>query len=169
MLLFYLIRRIRITDVVFVRPPGGWRAALWTFTRLRKPSWCSTRWRPQSSGRRGTPWSENAKSVRRRECHTIKYKMSCCSVYSISLSWLNPHVTHLLVGGLCRIRLKSLNSHTDTSSLARKVVEECRLIHPSKLGEVEQLLFYLKNRKIANGSRDVFYSIPQRRAEDTLC
>uniref|UniRef100_A0A671URI7 Kinesin-associated protein 3a n=1 Tax=Sparus aurata TaxID=8175 RepID=A0A671URI7_SPAAU len=41
------------------------------------------------------------------------------------------------------IRLKSLNAHTDTSSLARKVVEECRLIHPSKLREVEQLLFYL--------------------------
>uniref|UniRef100_A0A3P8UMC3 Kinesin-associated protein 3a n=1 Tax=Cynoglossus semilaevis TaxID=244447 RepID=A0A3P8UMC3_CYNSE len=38
------------------------------------------------------------------------------------------------------IRLKSLTSSTDTFSLAQKVVEECRLIHPSKLGEVEQLL-----------------------------
>ncbi|CAL8349759.1 unnamed protein product [Gadus morhua 'NCC'] len=45
------------------------------------------------------------------------------------------------------IRLKSLNSHTDIASLARKVVEECRLIHPSKLLEVEQLLYYLQNRK----------------------
>uniref|UniRef100_A0A4W6D4T1 Kinesin-associated protein 3a n=1 Tax=Lates calcarifer TaxID=8187 RepID=A0A4W6D4T1_LATCA len=45
------------------------------------------------------------------------------------------------------IRLKSLNASTDTSSLARKVMEECRLIHPSKLREVEQLLFYLQNRK----------------------
>uniref|UniRef100_A0A3B4VKD2 Kinesin-associated protein 3a n=1 Tax=Seriola dumerili TaxID=41447 RepID=A0A3B4VKD2_SERDU len=34
------------------------------------------------------------------------------------------------------IRLKSLNANTDISSLARKVVEECRLIHPSKLSEV---------------------------------
>ncbi|CAB1323879.1 unnamed protein product [Coregonus sp. 'balchen'] len=45
------------------------------------------------------------------------------------------------------IRLKSLNANTDIASLARKVVEECRLIHPSKLPEVEQLLFYLQNRK----------------------
>ncbi|KAM9357506.1 kinesin-associated protein 3a isoform 1-T1 [Symphorus nematophorus] len=52
------------------------------------------------------------------------------------------------------IRLKSLNAHTDTSSLARKVVEECRLIHPSKLREVEQLLFYLQNRKQANDNQE---------------
>ncbi|KAK2884067.1 hypothetical protein Q8A67_017704 [Cirrhinus molitorella] len=45
------------------------------------------------------------------------------------------------------IRLKSLNSSTDIASLARKVVEECRLISPSRLPEVEQLLFYLQNRK----------------------
>ncbi|XP_056270038.1 kinesin-associated protein 3a [Pseudoliparis swirei] len=48
------------------------------------------------------------------------------------------------------IRLKSLNAHTDTSSLARKIVEECQLIHSSKLREVEQLLFYLQNRKQSN-------------------
>ncbi|MBN3289540.1 KIFA3 protein, partial [Polypterus senegalus] len=45
------------------------------------------------------------------------------------------------------IRLKSLNANTDIASLARKVVEECKLIHPSKLPEVEQLLFYLQNRR----------------------
>lgn len=45
------------------------------------------------------------------------------------------------------IRLRSLNSSTDISSLARKVVEECKIIHPSKLAEVEHLLLYLKNRK----------------------
>uniref|UniRef100_A0A8C5ARJ4 Kinesin-associated protein 3a n=1 Tax=Gadus morhua TaxID=8049 RepID=A0A8C5ARJ4_GADMO len=55
------------------------------------------------------------------------------------------------------IRLKSLNSHTDIASLARKVVEECRLIHPSKLLEVEQLLYYLQNRK--NGNLDEEASI----------
>uniref|UniRef100_A0A671PLB3 Kinesin-associated protein 3-like n=1 Tax=Sinocyclocheilus anshuiensis TaxID=1608454 RepID=A0A671PLB3_9TELE len=48
---------------------------------------------------------------------------------------------------LKRIRLKSLTSNTDIASLARKVVEECRLISPSRLPEVEQLLFYLQNRK----------------------
>uniref|UniRef100_A0A8C5CKH5 Kinesin-associated protein 3a n=1 Tax=Gadus morhua TaxID=8049 RepID=A0A8C5CKH5_GADMO len=51
----------------------------------------------------------------------------------------------------------SLNSHTDIASLARKVVEECRLIHPSKLLEVEQLLYYLQNRK--NGNLDEEASI----------
>ncbi|XP_045550518.1 kinesin-associated protein 3 isoform X4 [Salmo salar] len=49
------------------------------------------------------------------------------------------------------IRLKSLNTNTDIAALARKVVEECKLIHPSKLSEVEQLLFYLQNRKKASG------------------
>ncbi|XP_037120611.1 kinesin-associated protein 3a [Syngnathus acus] len=48
------------------------------------------------------------------------------------------------------IRLKSLNANTDTSSLARKVVEECHLIHPSKMNEVEQLLFYLQTRRQSN-------------------
>uniref|UniRef100_A0A7N6BY72 Kinesin-associated protein 3b n=1 Tax=Anabas testudineus TaxID=64144 RepID=A0A7N6BY72_ANATE len=53
------------------------------------------------------------------------------------------------------IRLKSLNSNTDISSLAQKVVEECRLIHPSKLREVEQLLFYLQHRKQSNGIEEL--------------
>ncbi|XP_022608745.1 kinesin-associated protein 3-like [Seriola dumerili] len=52
------------------------------------------------------------------------------------------------------IRLKSLNANTDISSLARKVVEECRLIHPSKLSEVEQLLFYLRSRKQPNDNQE---------------
>ncbi|MBN3302304.1 KIFA3 protein, partial [Amia calva] len=52
------------------------------------------------------------------------------------------------------IRLKSLNANTDIASLARKVVEECKLIHVSKLGEVEQLLYYLQNRRHTPSSRD---------------
>uniref|UniRef100_A0A672SWK9 Kinesin-associated protein 3b n=1 Tax=Sinocyclocheilus grahami TaxID=75366 RepID=A0A672SWK9_SINGR len=47
----------------------------------------------------------------------------------------------------CNIRLRSLNASTDISALARKVVEECKVIHPSKLAEVEHLLLYLQNRK----------------------
>ncbi|XP_017311794.1 kinesin-associated protein 3a isoform X1 [Ictalurus punctatus] len=47
------------------------------------------------------------------------------------------------------VRLKSLNASTDIGSLARKVVEECKLISPSKLPEVERLLFYLQNRNSA--------------------
>ena len=45
------------------------------------------------------------------------------------------------------IRLKSLNSSTDITSLASEVIAKCKLIHPSKLAEVEQLLYYLQNRK----------------------
>ncbi|OXB84249.1 UNVERIFIED_CONTAM: hypothetical protein H355_007132 [Colinus virginianus] len=52
------------------------------------------------------------------------------------------------------IRLKSLNANTDVASLARKVVEECKLIHPSKLAEVEQLLYYLQNRRDASAGKE---------------
>ncbi|MEQ2177607.1 Kinesin-associated protein 3 [Goodea atripinnis] len=59
------------------------------------------------------------------------------------------------------IRLKSLNADTDTSSLAQKVVEECHLIHQSKLPEVEQLLFYLQNRKQTNDYQEKKSISPQ--------
>ncbi|XP_062872620.1 kinesin-associated protein 3b [Trichomycterus rosablanca] len=49
------------------------------------------------------------------------------------------------------IRLRSLNAGTDVHSLARKVVEECKLIPLSKLAEVEHLLFYLQNRRTPSG------------------
>ena len=45
------------------------------------------------------------------------------------------------------IRLKSLNNQTDIATLANEVITKCKLIHPSKLPEVEQLLYYLQNRK----------------------
>ncbi|XP_057335526.1 kinesin-associated protein 3 [Microplitis mediator] len=46
------------------------------------------------------------------------------------------------------IRLKSLNADTNVSLLAKEVMEKCSLIHESKLHEVEQLIYYLQNRKI---------------------
>ncbi|NWH56589.1 KIFA3 protein, partial [Geococcyx californianus] len=52
------------------------------------------------------------------------------------------------------IRLKSLNANTDIASLSRKVVEECKLIHPSRIGEVEQLLYYLQNRRDATVGKE---------------
>ncbi|KAM9435104.1 kinesin-associated protein 3a [Clarias gariepinus] len=52
------------------------------------------------------------------------------------------------------VRLKSLNASTDIGSLARKVVEECKLISPSKLPEVERLLFYLQNRKSSTDKKE---------------
>lgn len=45
------------------------------------------------------------------------------------------------------IRLKSLNADTNVTLLAKDVIEKCSLIHESKLHEVEQLIYYLQNRK----------------------
>ncbi|KAG5315033.1 KIFA3 protein, partial [Pseudoatta argentina] len=45
------------------------------------------------------------------------------------------------------IRLKSLNADTNVSLLAKEVMEKCSLIHESKLHEVEQLIYYLQNRR----------------------
>ncbi|KAG7200321.1 hypothetical protein KM043_017783 [Ampulex compressa] len=45
------------------------------------------------------------------------------------------------------IRLKSLNADTNVALLAREVMEKCSLIHESKLHEVEQLIYYLQNRR----------------------
>ncbi|CAL1579382.1 unnamed protein product [Knipowitschia caucasica] len=45
------------------------------------------------------------------------------------------------------IRVKSLSPTTDVAALAKKVVEECKLIPASYLPHVEQLLYYLQNRK----------------------
>ncbi|XP_078687580.1 kinesin-associated protein 3-like isoform X3 [Branchiostoma floridae x Branchiostoma belcheri] len=47
------------------------------------------------------------------------------------------------------IKVKHLNQNSNIALLAREIVEKCKLIHPSKLPEVEQLLYYLQNRKDA--------------------
>lgn len=45
------------------------------------------------------------------------------------------------------IHLKSLGSNTNCQLLAKEVVAKCNLIHPSKLAEVEHLIYYLQSRK----------------------
>lgn len=45
------------------------------------------------------------------------------------------------------IRLDSLTAHTDPASLAREVIEKHDFIHKSHLADVEQIIFYLKNRQ----------------------
>lgn len=40
-----------------------------------------------------------------------------------------------------------MNATTNIAKLASEVIEKCKLIHPNKLPEVEQLLYYLQNRK----------------------
>lgn len=43
--------------------------------------------------------------------------------------------------------MKALNKSTDVAALAREVVDKCDLIHKSQLSDVEQIIYYLKNRK----------------------
>ena len=59
----------------------------------------------------------------------------------------NSRITNELNSSQHRIRLKSLNANTNISALAKEIIEKCKLIHPTKLPEVEQLLYYLQNRK----------------------
>uniref|UniRef100_A0A8C4DES3 Kinesin-associated protein 3 n=1 Tax=Dicentrarchus labrax TaxID=13489 RepID=A0A8C4DES3_DICLA len=52
-----------------------------------------------------------------------------------------------LLASYLYIRVKSLSPSTDVVALAKKVVDECKLIPQSRLPQVEQLLYYLQNRK----------------------
>jgi len=45
------------------------------------------------------------------------------------------------------IKLKNLDQDTNIAQLAKEIVAKCSLIHPTKIGEVEQLLYYLQNRR----------------------
>ena len=55
------------------------------------------------------------------------------------------------------IRLKSLNKDTNVKLLAKEVIEKCSLIHESKLAEVEQLIYYLQNRRSNNDGEKNLY------------
>jgi hypothetical protein len=47
-----------------------------------------------------------------------------------------------------KIRVNGLDAGTDIATLAQQIVAKCsNLVHPAKLPEVEQLLYYLQNRK----------------------
>lgn len=45
-----------------------------------------------------------------------------------------------------------MNSKTDVATLAREVVDKCDLIHKSQLSDVEQIIYFLKNRKVSRDS-----------------
>jgi hypothetical protein len=42
--------------------------------------------------------------------------------------------------------LKSFHAQSNIAGLAIEIVEKCKLIHPSRVSEVEQLLYYLQKR-----------------------
>uniref|UniRef100_A0A7N8YIC8 Kinesin-associated protein 3-like n=1 Tax=Mastacembelus armatus TaxID=205130 RepID=A0A7N8YIC8_9TELE len=70
--------------------------------------------------------------------------------YEVEASILGEGGGHMLGDrkeGQKIVRLKSLSPSTDVGALAKKVVDECKLISPSHLPQVEQLLYYLQNRK----------------------
>ncbi|XP_025833909.1 kinesin-associated protein 3 isoform X2 [Agrilus planipennis] len=54
------------------------------------------------------------------------------------------------------IELPMLNTRTDCHALARELLSQCDLIHPSRLAEVEQTIYYLKKRKnVQNTIKDI--------------
>jgi len=60
--------------------------------------------------------------------------------------------------------VKTLNEKSDVKALAKEIIDKCKLIHPSKVLEVEQLLFYLQNRKDtvpAKGTGTVHNKLPR--------
>ena len=67
-----------------------------------------------------------------------------------------------------RIRVKSLSSSTDIRALAKEVINRCKLIHPTKLLEVEQLLSYLQNRRDTNITSDSTTGDLQKPISDEL-
>ena len=64
--------------------------------------------------------------------------------------------------------MKSLGPTTDIRALAKEVINRCKLIHPTKLLEVEQLLYYLQNRRDTNLSSDHIASDPSKPLSDEL-
>ncbi|KAJ3293590.1 Kinesin-associated protein 3 [Borealophlyctis nickersoniae] len=49
------------------------------------------------------------------------------------------------------IRIKSLHANSNLAALAQEVVDKCKLISPSKVGDVEQTLYYLQQRQGGGG------------------
>lgn len=91
-------------------------------------------------------------------CHltppiTNKLLLNSCFKYGgvtfvhINVFKVDKVESYIFFLSLSSIRVKSLSPSTDVAALAKKVVEECKLIPPSRLPQVEQLLYYLQNRK----------------------
>ena len=58
------------------------------------------------------------------------------------------------------IELPMLSTRTDCNALAKEVLSQCDLLHPSRQVEVEQTIYYLKKRKLHNpkGTVNIFGS-----------
>lgn len=51
------------------------------------------------------------------------------------------------------IELPMINSRTDCHSFSKEVINHCDLIHHSRLAEVEQIIYYLKKRKLQTNAK----------------
>ena len=80
----------------------------------------------------------------RKECQKIiRLKSLCSSTDITALANEVPHYIYTVVSSIFTI---NINLYL-LSTVSTQVITKCKLIHPSKLPEVEQLLFYLQNRK----------------------
>ncbi|RKO93016.1 kinesin-associated protein-domain-containing protein, partial [Blyttiomyces helicus] len=52
------------------------------------------------------------------------------------------------------IRVKALHANSNLAALAQEVVDKCKLIHPSRVRDVEQTLYYLQQRQTNDGGMD---------------
>lgn len=64
-----------------------------------------------------------------------------------------------------KITVKSLNDKTNVPLLAKEIVDKCKLIHPSKIGNVEELLYQLQQRLSQAGQAPPPKSSPQAPAQ----
>lgn len=80
-------------------------------------------------------------------------------INSVSLQASDSSTVSFDYESLFRIRVKNLDENTDIARLAMEIVEKCKLIHPSKLPEVEHLLHYLLNRKDSHVHKGKIFKI----------
>uniref|UniRef100_A0A8C5NCQ6 Kinesin-associated protein 3-like n=2 Tax=Gouania willdenowi TaxID=441366 RepID=A0A8C5NCQ6_GOUWI len=96
----------------------------------------------------GAPYSKSKVTAGSLDVHPTEKALVVH--YEVEASILGEGGGHVLgerKEGQKIIRVKSLSPSTDVAALAKKVVEECKLIPSSRLPQVEHLLYYLQNRK----------------------
>ena len=47
-----------------------------------------------------------------------------------------------------RVNVSGLTASSNVTTIAKQLIEQCNLIQPSRLPELEQLLMYLQKRKL---------------------
>ncbi|ESN90663.1 hypothetical protein HELRODRAFT_70921 [Helobdella robusta] len=50
------------------------------------------------------------------------------------------------------VKVGAMGENTDIKLMAKNIIDKCKLIHPSKQPEIEQLLYYLQKRKVSSST-----------------